>query len=678
VAAIVRVALLAVLLAALPVPAWADTLPPQIHTVAGGGSCSGALTSGGACDNVSATSVPIGGARDVAAFPDGSFLFIDAQHNLVREVSKSGKVITVAGNGTTVDAPDGTLAVNSGLDEPVSIAPLPGGGFLVTEFDSSVVRVVSPGTPATATITTVAGTGTPGAGAQSGPATSIQLNHPADAEPNADGTVLIADTYNNYIRLLSAASPGATISTIAGGGACDDAAISCDGQVSGSVGIHQPDSVSPLPGGAGGFLFAEYNQDAVRQVSAAGAFSTVAGTPGRPGYAGDGGPAAAAQLDSPKQVVATADGGFLIADTNNEVIRQVSPSGTIATIAGNGNATFAGDGGAATAASLQIPDTVAPTTNGGILIADSGNGLIREVTIPPVSTIKLTPSSPDGANGWYISPVTATVKATEKAMINCELDPTAPPPAFGALSSPCPFTGSGAAITDNGVHLLWAASQNSFGDAELPVSMQVKVDTQRPTVTCGQRPKLPFGSNAEVTATLSDSIVGPSAMLIDAPADTSTLGPAAEFVDGPNNAGLRGGARCAYDVVPRTLHPTPVAHARFAVGGDYATVRRLDISDVPSGATVGVTCVGSGCPFPRKNLPLPKCQRAPCGSRGRTVSVAALFRQSRLAPGSRLAVSVTQPYTTGWIVTFTIRSHQPAKRWVSCLALGSQTPGRGC
>ena len=94
----------------------------------------------------------------------------------------------------------------------------------------------------------------------------------------------------------------------------------------------------------------------------------------------------------------------MIADTGNEVVRQVSAIGTISTIAGDGFASFAGDGGAATAASLFGPACVSPLPNGNVLIADEDNDRIREVTIPSVSTIALNPASPNGSNGWYTSP----------------------------------------------------------------------------------------------------------------------------------------------------------------------------------------------------------------------------------------------------------------------------------
>ena len=204
---------------------------------------------------LSGAASPIGAARSVAALPGGGFLYIDASNDLVREVSPDGVVTTVAGDGSSGDAPSGSLAVDSGLDGPVAVAPLPDGGFLITEWGGSVVRMVSPGTPQTATITTIAGTGGRGNSGLSGPATSMELNYPSDAVPAPGGGVLISDTYNNEIRLLSAAAPGATMTTLAGGGSgCDDASSTCDGVAAGNVELDQPDSVSPLQDGSGGYL----------------------------------------------------------------------------------------------------------------------------------------------------------------------------------------------------------------------------------------------------------------------------------------------------------------------------------------------------------------------------------------------------------------------------------------
>src|SRR5439155_1172687 len=113
---------------------------------------------------------------------------------------------------------------------------------------------------------------------------------------------------------------------------------------------------------------------------------TVAGTLTMSGSTGDGGPATAANLTSPSGVAATADGGYLIADANNEVVRRVSPVGTITTVAGTLTVSGStGDGGPATAAKLAFPAGVVATADGGYLIADTGNHAIRRVS--PAGTI---------------------------------------------------------------------------------------------------------------------------------------------------------------------------------------------------------------------------------------------------------------------------------------------------
>lgn len=675
---------LVVLLIGFSGSAVAEPLAPQIHTVAGGGTCAGGVTSGGPCDGVVASSVPIGKARSVAALPDGGFLYIDAQNYLVREVSPSGTVTTVAGNGTTIDAPDGTLAVDSGLDDPVAIAPLAGGGFLVTEYAGSVVRMVGPGPPATATITTIAGTGVPGhAGGASGRATSIELNYPSDAVPTPSGAVLIADTYNNAIRLLSDVSPDAKMSTIAGGGSCQDATASCNGDAAAAVALDLPDSVSPTQ--SGGYLIAEYGASAVRAVTAlstAGIFSTVAGTPGTPGYGGDGGAATQAELSSPEDVVSTPDGGFLITDTVNEVIREVSSAGVISTVAGTPDgAGYSGDGAAATEASLNGPAAVSPLPDGNLLIADTSNDVIREITIPPVSSVTLDPAVPKGAGGWYVSSVNASVTASESAVdIRCELDPAAAPPAYGALPPSCPFSGSGGSISGDGTHTLYAASSNSFGDAENPVSATVRIDTTPPTLTCVGAPKVAFGSLATVTAKVADSVSGPSTPTVSAMIPSHRLGSGKVVLAGTDVAGLRTRAACPYTIVPAALTPVPTSDSRFAPARSYTTVERLSVDGVEAAATVTVGCRGHGCPFSIRRGATSctghRCDRST--KNGRTVNLEPLLARRRLAPGVVLTVSVTAPGTIGRSFSFRIRAGKPVVPRIGCLAPGSLDRGQTC
>lgn len=130
----------------------------------------------------------------------------------------------------------------------------------------------------------------------------------------------------------------------------------------------------------GGYLVADTGGNRIRKVSAGGTITTVAGT-GTAGSAGDGGPAALAQLNGPSAVDPTPDGGYLIADTTGNRIRKVAPSTTtITTVAGTGTAGSAGDGGPANLATINLPQGVSALANGGYLIADTAGNRIRSVS----------------------------------------------------------------------------------------------------------------------------------------------------------------------------------------------------------------------------------------------------------------------------------------------------------
>jgi uncharacterized protein (TIGR03437 family) len=117
----------------------------------------------------------------------------------------------------------------------------------------------------------------------------------------------------------------------------------------------------------------------VRKVSAGGIMSTAAGS-GTPGFGGDGGAAASAQLNVPIGVAVDSSGNLYIADFGNSRVRKVSASGTISTVAGNGSAGYSGDGGQAASAQLNGPQGVAVDAAGDLYIADTENNVVREVT----------------------------------------------------------------------------------------------------------------------------------------------------------------------------------------------------------------------------------------------------------------------------------------------------------
>ena len=128
----------------------------------------------------------------------------------------------------------------------------------------------------------------------------------------------------------------------------------------------------------GNLYIADYSNNRIRRVDASGTITTVAGT-GKRGYGGDGGPAVAAQLDGPVGVLVDESGNLYVGDSGNHRIRRVDASGTITTVAGNGERGYSGDGGPAVAAQLHWPEDLAMDKSGNLYIADTSNQRIRRV-----------------------------------------------------------------------------------------------------------------------------------------------------------------------------------------------------------------------------------------------------------------------------------------------------------
>jgi uncharacterized protein (TIGR03437 family) len=118
---------------------------------------------------------------------------------------------------------------------------------------------------------------------------------------------------------------------------------------------------------------------------AQGTITTIAGN-GVAGFAGDGGPALNASFNTPAALAIGPDGSLYIADITNHRIRRIAPNGTVSTVAGNGVATFGGDGGPGTAASLREPTGVVVDRQGNVFIADAANSRIRKVDTNGVIT----------------------------------------------------------------------------------------------------------------------------------------------------------------------------------------------------------------------------------------------------------------------------------------------------
>ena len=177
---------------------------------------------------------------------------------------------------------------------------------------------------------------------------------------------------SNKITMYVSSSP---IYTVAGNGI---AGYSGDGSSADSARFTSPTAV--VVDALGDFYVADAGNNVIRKVSRSGIITTIVGN-GTSGYSGDGGQATQATLNNPTSIVFDQKGNLYIADAGNNVIRMVSTSGVITTVAGNDTIGYSGDGGQATLASLNTPGQIAIDALGNLYIADIGNNAIRKVDI---------------------------------------------------------------------------------------------------------------------------------------------------------------------------------------------------------------------------------------------------------------------------------------------------------
>ena len=357
-------------------------------------------------DGGPATAASVREPADVAVSANGATWYVtDTWNNRIRAVdTATGVITTVAGSAgqcRRADDPDdgcgdGGPATSATLNRPRGVALSVDGTILyIADTTANLVRAV---TLSSGTITTLAGTGTEGNAGDGGPATSAQLAGPSGVAAASDGSVYVADTFNNTVRRIA---PDGTISTFAGTGtACADPSTACgDGgpatsaQLSVPVGVAQQDAPSET------IVVADTGDNRIRAITADGVIRTVAGS-GIGGNIGDAGAATTAQLNQPQRAVVGTGGAVFIADTGNNRIRVAFlVPGTIWAVAGTGSPASGPDHQPSWATGLSAPTGLAVTPT-GLAVADMANHVVRGMTAPHAllsfTTCGPNPATPGG------------------------------------------------------------------------------------------------------------------------------------------------------------------------------------------------------------------------------------------------------------------------------------------
>jgi sugar lactone lactonase YvrE len=293
--------------------------------------------------------------------------------------------------------------------------------------ETGYAKAKDPGLAVTATVTTLAGSGSSGSAEGSGTAASFYW--PQGIAVDTTGCVYVADTRNNKIRKVSTSSitstfAGSGYSTSTDGkgagasfdwpyGIAVDASgytyvadngsnkirkVSPSGDVStlaatessgSAVNLYSPEGIAV---DASGYIYvAETLNNKIRKISPAGVVSTLAGS-GSSGWADGSG--AEASFNRPSGIAVDASGYVYVADSYNFRIRKISPEGVVSTLAGSGS--YGTADGSGTAASFDYPNGVAVDASGYVYVADAGNNKIRKVS-PSGVVITLAGTGDEGS-----------------------------------------------------------------------------------------------------------------------------------------------------------------------------------------------------------------------------------------------------------------------------------------
>jgi hypothetical protein len=307
---------------------------------------------------------PTGVAVDGA----GNIYVADGGDHTVRIVTAGGVVTTFAGTSGLAGSRDGPATSGALFLYPYAVAVDAAGNIYVADSGNNNIRKISGGS-----VSTLAGSTVGIAGSTDGTGVAALFNGPEGIAVDATGNVYVSDTNNSTIRRITAG----VVTTLAGAA----------GQTGGSDGaggaarFYYPAGIAV--DGAGTVYVADLDNSAIRKVTPGGSVSTLAGSTGSSGTLD--GQGSEARFDHPSAVAVDGAGFVYVADTSSQTVREISPGGSVSTLAGFPRVGGSTDGTGA-AANFFYPGGIASTGSGVIYVADTGNHTIRAMNTPGAVT----------------------------------------------------------------------------------------------------------------------------------------------------------------------------------------------------------------------------------------------------------------------------------------------------
>ena len=300
----------------------------------------------------------------------------------VADASAQERDFRVLAGRSPAGSVDGTGG-NALFNVPTSIAVNSSGTLYVTDSQNYVIRRI---TPAGVVITFAGNAGS--FGSTNGMGSAARFGAPQGAAIDSVGNVYVADTFNHTIRMIT---PGGVVTTLAGlAGNFGNA----DGTGS-AARFNSPRGVAV--DSAGTVYVADTGNSRIRKITAGGVVTTLAGS--IPGAVDGTGPAA--RFNQPRGIAVDGTGNLYVADTGNHTIRKITAGAVVTTLAGAG--TVGSNDGTGSAAQFSSPQGVAVDSAGTLYVADTNNNMIRQVTAAAVVTKLAGSGAPGGFDGTGVS-----------------------------------------------------------------------------------------------------------------------------------------------------------------------------------------------------------------------------------------------------------------------------------